>query len=272
MTAGHPSAASGPAPRARTTPPTAPSSSVLLSAQGLVKAHRRGRAAPTPAVRGVSFDIQKGEFVAITGPSGAGKSTLLHLLAGLQHTDEGRLFLYGRRVDNLSEARWSILRRRHYGVVGQSGNLLPDLTVADNVELPALLAGTPARTARARRAELLDDLGLSDKARSAPTALSGGEQQIAALARGLVNDPDMLLADEPTGALDSRSTREVLSVLARFHERGRTIVLVTHDARVAGSADRVISLFDGRVADDARIDGPAVAMDHVVRHVMELGG
>ncbi|QMU77903.1 ABC transporter ATP-binding protein [Streptacidiphilus sp. PB12-B1b] len=244
----------------------------LLSASGLVKSHRNG-VVDVPAVRGVTLDIGRGEFVAITGPSGAGKSTLLHLLGGLHRPDQGELRLDGQRVDRLSESQWAVIRRRRYGIVFQSGNLLGDLTVADNVELPALLAGRPPRTARARRTDLLEQLGLADKAGADPGALSGGERQLVALARALVNDPDLLLADEPTGSLDSRSAREVLRLLGGFHDQGRTIVLVTHDARVAGNADRVVSLFDGQVADDARIDeATASGGADSVRRIIELGG
>ncbi len=243
----------------------------LLLAEGLVKAHLSG-SATVPAVRGVSLRVERGEFVAVTGPSGAGKSTLLHLLGGLLRPDEGELRLDGRRVDRLGEADWAVLRRRRLGIVFQSGNLLGDLNVTDNVELPALLAGVPVRTARARRRELLAELGLGDKATAGPGALSGGERQRVALARALVNDPDLLLADEPTGNLDSRSTREVLALLTRYHRLGRTIVLVTHDARVASSADRVISLFDGRIADDSRVAEPEPGRDtEAVRRILELG-
>jgi putative ABC transport system ATP-binding protein len=257
-------------PAARPAPP--PGGPALLAAHHLAKAHRTGHGTTTPAVRDVGFEVAPGEFVAVTGPSGAGKSTLLHLLGGLHRPDDGRLLFHGRRVDTLSEAQWAVLRRRHYGIINQGGNLLSDLTVGDNVELPALLAGTPPRVARARRAALLDDLGLTAKTRSGPSELSGGEQQRTALARALVNEPDVLLADEPTGNLDSRSAREVLALLTRYHQAGTAIVLVTHDARVAGSADRVISLFDGRIVDDARLDDTAPDRADGVRRVIELGG
>ncbi|GAA4815543.1 ABC transporter ATP-binding protein [Streptomyces ziwulingensis] len=225
----------------------------LLKAVGLVKTHH-GEGAPAHAVRGVDLTVRKGEFVALTGPSGAGKSTLLHLLGGLQRPDAGGIELDGAPTAAWSEARWAVERRRRIGIVFQFFNLVSDLSVVDNVELPALLAGTPPRQARARRAELLAELGLSGKERNMPGELSGGEQQRVALARALVNQPDLLLADEPAGSLDSRGTREVTRLLTRFHGRGQTIVLVTHDARLASAADRVISFFDGRIADDAALD------------------
>ncbi|MCZ7417011.1 MULTISPECIES: ABC transporter ATP-binding protein [unclassified Streptomyces] len=226
----------------------------IVRAEGLAKTHH-GEGTPVPAVRGVDLSVGRGEFVAVTGPSGAGKSTLLHLLGGLQRPDEGSLWIDGRCVDGYNEARWAVLRRRSIGVVFQFFNLISDLTVADNVELPALLAGTGPKAARAAREELLEELGLGGKEHAMPGELSGGEQQRVALARALVNRPALLLADEPAGSLDSRGTREVLRMLSRFHQRGQTIVLVTHDARVASAADRVISFFDGRIADDAHLGG-----------------
>lgn len=225
----------------------------IVRAEGLTKTHY-GEGASVHAVRGVDLTVQPGEFVAVTGPSGAGKSTLLHLISGLQRPDSGRLWLDGRRVDAYREARWAVLRRRRIGVVFQFFNLVSNLTVADNIELPALLAGSNARQARAERAKLLAELGLEGKERSMPGELSGGEQQRVALARALVNHPGLLLADEPTGSLDSKGTREVMRLLSRFHQRGQAILLVTHDHRLASAADRVISFFDGRVADDATLD------------------
>ncbi|MFG2607978.1 ABC transporter ATP-binding protein [Streptomyces sp. NPDC048514] len=226
----------------------------LLRAEGLVKTHH-GEGAPVRAVRGIDLAVARGEFVAITGPSGAGKSTLLHLLGGLQRPDEGSIWLDGRCTDSFGEARWAVERRRAVGIVFQFFNLVSNLSVADNVELPALLAGVPPKKARAEREALLAELGLQGKERSMPGELSGGEQQRVALARALVNHPPLLLADEPAGSLDSKGTREVMRLLSRFHGRGQSIVLVTHDARLASAADRVISFFDGRIADDAALDG-----------------
>jgi putative ABC transport system ATP-binding protein len=225
----------------------------------------------TRALDGVSLEIGAGEFVAIMGPSGSGKSTLLHVLAGLEPATSGEIWLRGQRVDRLSTAGWAILRRRHIGFVFQFFNLLSNMTVADNVELPALLAGTTARQARKRREELLAELGLADKANAAPARLSGGEQQRVALARALANEPSLLLADEPTGNLDSSNTRDVLRLLRRTHQAGQAILLVTHDARVASLADRVINLFDGMVADDARVV-PIPRGTNGVRDVLELRG
>ncbi|WP_431046015.1 ABC transporter ATP-binding protein [Streptomyces sp. P1-3] len=244
----------------------------IVRAEGLVKTYRPEGAAPVPAVRGVDLTVQRGEFVAVTGPSGAGKSTLLHLLGGLDRPDSGSIWLDGRQVDTCSEARWAVLRRKHIGIVFQFFNLVSNLTVADNVELPALLAGSSPRQARAARAELLAELGLEGKENSTPSELSGGEQQRVALARALVNAPSLLLADEPAGSLDSKGTREVLRLLSRFHQRGQTILLVTHDARVASAADRVISFFDGRIADDAPLGADRDRRTSGVADVLRLKG
>lgn len=238
-----------------------------VAVEKLVKTYQQD-GGPVRAVRGVDLRVEHGEFVAVTGPSGAGKSTLLHLLGGLIRPDHGRIQLDGRRVDGMSEARWAVLRRRQVGIVFQLFNLVSTLTVADNIELQGLLAGRSPRQVRAARAELLAELGLEGREESTPADLSGGERQRVALARALINQPALLLADEPTGSLDSKGTREVLRLLSRYHQRGQTILLVTHDASVAATADRVISLFDGEVADDVSFQDSAVhgsAAAHVVK-------
>jgi putative ABC transport system ATP-binding protein len=211
------------------------------------------------AVRGVSLEVDAGEFIAIMGPSGSGKSTLLHVLGGLEPATSGQIWLDGDRADRLSAAAWAVRRRRGIGIVFQSqaANLLSSMTAADNVELPALLAGLTVAQARERAAGLLDELGLAAKARVSPSRLSGGEQQKVALARALVNSPALLLADEPTGNLDSTSTTEVLKLIRHAHAEGQTILMVTHDARVASHADRILNLFDGMVCDDAPTVPPA---------------
>ncbi|WP_331728366.1 ABC transporter ATP-binding protein [Streptomyces sp. NBC_01176] len=240
----------------------------VLRAEGLVKTHH-GEGAPARAVRGVDLALRPGEFVAVTGPSGAGKSTLLHLLGGLQRPDSGSVWLDGTCADTWSEARWAVERRKRIGIVFQFFNLVSNLSVADNVELPALLAGVAQSQARAERVKLLAELGLNGKERSLPGELSGGEQQRVALARALVNHPPLLLADEPAGSLDSKGTREVVRLLSRFHGRGQTILLVTHDARLASAADRVISFFDGQIADDAEL-GATPSRGNGISGVLEL--
>jgi putative ABC transport system ATP-binding protein len=248
-------------------PPAAPA---LLRAQGLVKVYRSGGVS-VEAIRGIDLEVGTGEFVAIMGPSGSGKSTLLHVLGGLEPATRGQLWVRGQRVDGLSPSAWAVLRRKHVGFVFQIFKLLSTMTVADNVELPALLAGVSPRQARKRREELLAELGITIKANTSPSRLSGGEQQRVALARALANEPSLLLADEPTGNLDSTNTRDVLRLLRRAHAAGQTILMVTHDAKVAGLADRVINLFDGMVADNAKVL-PAPRRETAVRNFLELRG
>jgi putative ABC transport system ATP-binding protein len=232
----------------------------LLRAAALTKVFRTD-AGPVQAVRGVDLCLAPGEFVAVMGPSGSGKSTLLHLLGGLTPATSGEIWLAGERVDRLSQARWALLRRRRIGFVFQFFNLVSNLSVADNVELPALMSGATRKQARARREELLAGLGLAHRADAAPARLSGGEQQRVALARALAHQPSLLLADEPTGNLDSANAADVLRLLGRTHQQGQAILLVTHNARVAAMADRVVSLFDGMIADDVPLSpaasGPA---------------
>jgi putative ABC transport system ATP-binding protein len=229
---------------------------LLLQAIGLTKIFR-GDGVPVPAVRGVDLAVGPGEFVAVTGPSGSGKSTLLHMLGGLEPPTSGQIWLAGQRVDGLRQAGWAVLRRRHIGFVFQFFNLVSNMTVADNVELAALMGGATRKQAAARRRELLAELGLGHRADAAPARLSGGEQQRVALARAMANRPSLLLADEPTGNLDSGASRIVLRLLGRAHAEGQAILLVTHDARIASAADRVVSLFDGTVVDDAVMAPPS---------------
>ena len=226
--------------------------SFVLDARALARTYTTGDV-QVQALRGVDLRLEPGSFTAIMGPSGCGKSTLLHLLGGLDRPSGGEIHLSGQRVDRLSEARWSVLRRREIGFVFQFFNLIGNLTVADNVELPALLIGSSQAAAHRRCQELLIELGIGDKAGTIPSRLSGGQQQRVALARALVNRPTLLLADEPTGNLDSESKRDVLALLQRLHANGQTILLVTHDARVASIADRVITMRDGAIVDDTRL-------------------
>lgn len=225
----------------------------IIMTRGLTKTYRSPGGAIVQALNGVTLSIPPGQFVAVMGPSGCGKSTLLHLLGGLDRPTAGEAYLGTTRLDTLSEAQRAILRRREIGFVFQFFNLIGNLSIADNVELPALLAGSSASEARRRRVALLAELGIADKANSAPATLSGGQQQRVALARALINRPAVLLADEPTGNLDTTSTREVLALLRRYNEAGQTILLVTHDARVASIADRIITMRDGQIADEAHL-------------------
>jgi putative ABC transport system ATP-binding protein len=204
-----------------------------------------------PALDGVSLTIRAGEAVAILGPSGSGKSTLLNLVAGLDRPSSGEVTVDGVRVDRLGEAGSARYRRAKIGMVFQFFNLLDDLTVADNVMLPAQLAGTARTAARRRAGELLSTLGIDRHAGAYPGRLSGGERQRVAVARALMNRPALLLADEPTGALDTASGEDVRQLLNELHADGQTIVLVTHDMALAEScATRTVQLVDGRVAAD----------------------
>jgi putative ABC transport system ATP-binding protein len=244
--------------------------SAVLEARGLRKVHGSGAAA-VAAVCDVDVQLGHGEFLAVTGPSGCGKSTLLNLLGGLDRPTAGEIYLHGERVDGAGESRRARLRRTEVGFVFQFFNLIVNLTVADNVELPALLAGVPAREARRRAAELLERLGLADTAPRVPGALSGGQQQRVAIARALVNRPSVLLADEPTGNLDSAAAREVVTVLRERSGEGQAIVLVTHDLRVASAAGRVIRMRDGEIVGEADLEGDTDAATALSR-VLPLEG
>ncbi|MER6564638.1 ABC transporter ATP-binding protein [Streptomyces sp. NPDC001093] len=204
-----------------------------------------------PALAGLDLVVNAGEALAVLGPSGSGKSSLLNLIAGLDRPSEGTVTVDGLRLDGLGETELAKYRRERIGMVFQFFNLLDDLTVADNVLLPAQLAGRPRALARHRAADLLERLGIARHARAFPGRLSGGERQRVAVARALMNSPRLLLADEPTGALDSASAVEVRDLLAELNREGQTIVLVTHDTALAAScATRTVELVDGRIARD----------------------
>jgi putative ABC transport system ATP-binding protein len=203
---------------------------------------------PVRALRGVSLEVQRGEFCAVMGPSGCGKSTLLNLIAGLDESDEGTITIDGDSVNGRSEHEIAALRRKHVGLVFQFFNLLEGMTALDNVAMPALLAGMKPKAARRRGRDLLGLLGLMELADELPATLSGGERQRLAIARALANEPTLLLADEPTGALDSEGSQEVLDLFVRLNAAGQTIVMVTHDPVVAGGAGRIVYLRDGIVA------------------------
>jgi putative ABC transport system ATP-binding protein len=203
--------------------------------------------APVRALRGADLVVPSGDFVALMGPSGCGKSTLLNLVAGLDVADEGTITVAGEPVTGRSEDELSLLRRKHIGIVFQFFNLLEGMTVLENVALPAVIAGRKRRMAETRARDLLDLLGIGDKASTVPGMLSGGQRQRLAIARALANEPTLLLADEPTGALDSEGGQEVIELLSRLHTGGQTIVLVTHDASVAAAAARVVRMRDGRI-------------------------
>ena len=217
--------------------------------------------APVRALRGVDLSVASGEFVALMGPSGCGKSTLLNLVAGLDTPDEGEISVAGEQVSGRSEDDLARLRRRHIGLVFQFFNLLEGMTVLENVALPAVIAGRRRKMAETRARDLLDLLGIGDKASAVPGVLSGGQRQRLAIARALANEPTLLLADEPTGALDSEGGDEVIELLRRLHDGGQTIVLVTHDSSVAAAAGRVVRMRDGRIeAPEPAPDGSGAAV------------
>jgi putative ABC transport system ATP-binding protein len=228
----------------------------VIVTTALTRTYGTGEAA-VQALRGVDLTVERGEFVALMGPSGCGKSTLLHLLGGLDRATSGTVEVDGRALQDLGESARAVLRRATIGIVFQAYNLVPNLSLADNVELPARLLGSDADEIARRRDELLGTLGLRGRERSLPSQLSGGQQQRGAIARALINRPAVLLADEPTGNLDSRAGAEVLTLLGEVHAAGQTLVVVTHDPLVAAHAQRVVYLRDGLLVDELHPDGPS---------------
>ena len=216
--------------------------------------------APVRALRGVDLTARPGEFIAVMGPSGCGKSTLLNLVAGLDVPDEGEITVAGEAVTGRTEDDLARMRRKHMGIVFQFFNLLEGMTVLENVVLPSVIAGRRRKMAETRARDLLDLLGIGDKAGAVPGVLSGGQRQRLAIARALANSPTLLLADEPTGALDSAGGAEIIELLRRLHASGQTIILVTHDPAVADAAGRVVRMRDGRIVSaDVTSSVPAPA-------------
>lgn len=210
------------------------------------------------ALDGVTLDIRGGEAVAVMGPSGCGKSTLLNMIAGLARPTSGQVVVHGENLGQLDEKGLALFRRRRIGMIFQFFNLLDDLSALDNVALAAQLTGTPAGQARRRALELLDELGVADRRNAYPSVLSGGERQRVAAARALMNRPALVLADEPTGALDSRAGEQVMDLLLDLNQIGQTLLLVTHDPRMAERcASRVVELADGRVAGERSLERTA---------------
>ncbi len=221
----------------------------LVSLRGVWKIYRLGKGVEVAALRGVDLDILPGDSLAVMGPSGSGKSTLLHILGCLDTPTRGRALFRGRDVTGMRADELARFRRTEVGFVFQEFNLSPSLTALENVELPMVFAGVPRRARRQRALELLEAVGLGDRAHHRPGELSGGERQRVAIARALANSPTLILADEPTGNLDSSTGRTILSLLADLNRDGRALVLVTHDPEAAGIAARVLRMRDGRFAD-----------------------
>jgi putative ABC transport system ATP-binding protein len=209
--------------------------------------------APVRALRGAELEVAHGEFVALMGPSGCGKSTLLNLVAGLDVADEGEILVGGQTITGQDEDWLARFRRHNVGIVFQFFNLLDGVSCLENLVLPGVIGGAKRKVAESRARDLLDLLGLGDRTQQLPAVLSGGQRQRLAIARGLVNSPTLLLADEPTGALDSDGGQEVLELFRRLHDDGQTILMVTHSAEVAAGASRIVRMHDGKVVSDEQV-------------------
>lgn len=224
----------------------------MIALRDITKAYRTG-GHPVVALRDISLEIPAGQFVAITGPSGSGKSTLMNVIGLLESFDGGQYFLSNIDIGSLSEDQIAFVRNRRLGFVFQSYNLIPRLNALRNVELPLIYAGVPHAQRRARAAAALHGVGLGDRMNHTPTQLSGGQQQRVAIARAIINDPDIIIADEPTGALDSASARDIMEIFRYLNANGKTIVMVTHDDEVASYARRVIHMRDGEIRLDREL-------------------
>ncbi len=233
-----------------------PDNSVILT-RGLSKDYQLG-AETVHALRDVDIQIDRGEFVAVMGPSGSGKSTLLNLIGCLDTPSAGEYWLNGEKVSKMDDNELAHIRNREIGFVFQTFNLLARTTALHNVELPLIYAGVSAKDRRAKATSTLEAVGLGDRIKHQPNELSGGERQRVAMARALVNEPSLILADEPTGNLDSATSREIMEILAKMHERGETIILVTHERDIAKYAHRLIALRDGKVERDEMTAGAAI--------------
>jgi putative ABC transport system ATP-binding protein len=234
----------------------------MISMNGITKVYRTGQVT-FAALRGITLEVADNEFIAVVGPSGSGKSTLMNLMGCLDTPTEGNYLLAGEEVETLSPNQLAEIRNRRVGFVFQAFNLLPYATTYENVELPLIFAGARGRDRRRRVTDLLCRVGLADKMGNKPTELSGGEMQRVAIARALANNPKLILADEPTGNLDSRASVEIMDLLHHLHEQGATIVMVTHELDIAQHAQRVICVKDGRVISEGR-DGHSPCLDHKV--------
>jgi putative ABC transport system ATP-binding protein len=222
-------------------------SKAIVRTENLVKSYRSGDVT-TQALRGVSIEIPRGSFCAVVGPSGHGKSTLMHLIGGLDRPTSGRVHLDGVDISEMKNGELAALRSRSTGFVFQFFNLLRNLSAEENVEAAMMFSKVPEKTQKERARELLSLVGLEEKRNARPYELSGGQQQRVAIARALANDPDLLLMDEPTGNLDSAAEAEVLQIVRDLHDRGKTIVIVTHNGEIARQAQLVITIRDGQVA------------------------
>jgi len=230
---------------------TAPQPDIVILTHQLTREYNMGGEV-VRALRGVSLQLRKNEYVAVMGPSGSGKSTLMNLIGCLDTPSAGEYWLNGQRVSDLDDDELARIRNREIGFVFQTFNLLPRANALHNVELPLIYAGMPARTRREQAARALERVGLGDRMDHRPNELSGGQRQRVAIARALVNEPSILLADEPTGNLDSTTSAEIMQVFGDLHRQGQTIVMVTHEHEIAARAARIVTLRDGGIAADQR--------------------
>lgn len=227
----------------------------MIELKNASKKYRQG-AREVHALRDVSLNIRKGEFLSVMGPSGSGKSTLLNLMGGLDQPSSGEIFIDNRPLHGISDDELTLIRRRRVGFIFQFFNLLPILTAVENVSLPLLLEGTPLSQIKSKAVDLLGQVGLGERVEHRPEQLSGGEMQRVAIARALITSPVVLLADEPTGNLDSHTSEEIFMLLRNLNEEGQTIVMVTHDSRAAAYGTRIITLKDGCLSEDIRLGEP----------------
>jgi putative ABC transport system ATP-binding protein len=234
----------------------------VVRLRGITKTYHIGKEIVVNALRGVDLDVYPGEFVAVMGPSGSGKSTLMNVLGALDAPDAGLYQLAGETVGSLNDDQLAAIRNKHIGFVFQTYNLLPRLNAIENVELP-LIYGGDRHSRRERAIAALEQVGLGDRVHHRPSELSGGQQQRVAIARALLNDPAMILADEPTGNLDSRSSAEILAIFQRLNQLGKTVVMVTHEPDVAAHCRRIVRMRDGVVSSDERVLNPRRAEDEI---------